>query len=325
MSDFSDLWASSNPVKSQKPVSLSLGGSKSTSISRSATPDTFNLLASTTHYSSQPTSRSITPAIQKTSIPFSKSSSNNGDAFHGLVSLGSKASAEGNLTMAERAALAERERQQKAKEVNAALTSQASFWDQFENNTSQTRATSEAKSNSMGHGFLVEPLLSQQQATTSLNNRDPFWDLDSIVSESATSTVLSASENDKTSLTSSTMASQHSRADTLGKSKELSTLMSTDENWDDLIFGDSNKPVDIVKSLPEKVRYSLQVWNVFAEVYRLPLLQISIVYLMNEVFFNILHLPRLIYSVKLLKWGFQLIKLRLLWLRRQQALMWMRH
>ncbi|KAF8585436.1 hypothetical protein K439DRAFT_1410089 [Ramaria rubella] len=111
MSDsFSDLWASSNPVKSQQPPPRTLGAavSSSSNVGRRTAPDAFSMLASAG--SSQPNSRPITPSIKQR--PLAPKDTND-DAFGGLVSFGGPTHRDSGLTIAERTARAENERRQK--------------------------------------------------------------------------------------------------------------------------------------------------------------------------------------------------------------------
>jgi len=139
MSDFSDLWTSSNPSETQKPTLSTLGataGPINSSGSRGSTPDTFNLLASAR--SSQPNSRPITPAVPRPSSSALKPSNTTKDAFGELLSLGNGSSRDGNLTIAEKAARAEQERKaeqerrQNSRQDHTAFNSHGAFWDQFD-------------------------------------------------------------------------------------------------------------------------------------------------------------------------------------------------
>lgn len=107
MSDsFADLWSSSAPSKPQ-PQKL---GTASTITSRRPQQDVFTLLSSAR--SSNPSSRSITPSsLQRVSTPKQASSANGGgDAFSGLLSGSLAASNNTPMTIAERAAQAERQK-----------------------------------------------------------------------------------------------------------------------------------------------------------------------------------------------------------------------
>ncbi|KAF8515905.1 hypothetical protein JB92DRAFT_2912505 [Gautieria morchelliformis] len=126
---FSDIWASSNPVRSQKPQPRTLGvAAKNVSnVALRPTPDAFSMLASA---GSGPNSRSITPSLKQPSA-----TSNNGttsDAFGGLVSFGNSTSRDGGLTIAERAAKAERERKEQTGQEEVTFNVQGSFWDKYE-------------------------------------------------------------------------------------------------------------------------------------------------------------------------------------------------
>ena len=127
---FSDLWASSNPVKSQQPQNRTLGvaADTPTNVALRATPDAFNMLASA---SSRPNSRPITPSIKHTPVT-SKNGSAASDAFGGLVSFGNTTSRDGGLTIAERAAQAERERKERTEKDEVTFNVQGSFWDKYE-------------------------------------------------------------------------------------------------------------------------------------------------------------------------------------------------
>ncbi|KAG6908358.1 hypothetical protein DXG01_005176 [Tephrocybe rancida] len=117
MSDsFADLWKSSTPTKPVQPAQK-LGSPPINNAPRRAQHDVFSMLSSAG--SSNPSSRSLSPAVsglppQRTTTPnlATKSVSNGGDAFSGLLGRSLAAGTNGNSgkTMAERAADAERQK-----------------------------------------------------------------------------------------------------------------------------------------------------------------------------------------------------------------------
>ncbi|TFY66926.1 hypothetical protein EVG20_g4179 [Dentipellis fragilis] len=116
MSDsFADLWNSAGPAKpAQQAVKLGAAAATGSTVSRRPQYDAFAMLAST---GTNPNSRSTTPsgASMSSQKPSAKpiTSTSSGDAFSGLFSNGfGEASANANLSIAERAAKVERERRE---------------------------------------------------------------------------------------------------------------------------------------------------------------------------------------------------------------------
>lgn len=106
MSDsFADLWSSTAP---SKPQPQKLGAASTTQGPRRPQQDVFALLSSTGP--SNASSRSITPALQKSTTPKPAPSIDGGDAFSGLLSGSLAASNNTRMTIAERAAQAERQK-----------------------------------------------------------------------------------------------------------------------------------------------------------------------------------------------------------------------
>ncbi|GLB34387.1 putative SWA2 protein [Lyophyllum shimeji] len=138
MSDsFADLWNSSAPSKpAPQPQKLGSALSSTTAQPKRPQQDVFSLLSSAG--SSNSSSRSITPAVGGTSAqrttpnPATKPSSNGGDAFSGLLggSLAAGANGGGRMTMAERAAEAERQKLENLrKQYQPAKAPTSSAWD----------------------------------------------------------------------------------------------------------------------------------------------------------------------------------------------------
>ncbi|KAH8092472.1 hypothetical protein BXZ70DRAFT_951043 [Cristinia sonorae] len=137
---FADLWNSSAPVKPAEPpkklgaLSANSTGSSST---RKPANDVFSLLANT----STPTSRSVTPSYlatpqsippsRSTVVPVQKSVSSGGDAFSGLFAGGSSSgnASQANMTIAQRAAMVERQRSEQLLQRQKATQQAASAWD----------------------------------------------------------------------------------------------------------------------------------------------------------------------------------------------------
>ncbi|KAK0499457.1 hypothetical protein EDD18DRAFT_1102814 [Armillaria luteobubalina] len=131
MSDsFADLWSSTVP--STKPAPQKLGSSSSTSSQgvRRTQNDIFSMLSSAG--SSAPGSRSMTPASRTVSPPGPPptTSASSGDAFSGLLSGTLTSKPASQMTIAERAAKAERERMEKLQHSQRAVPVQtSSAWD----------------------------------------------------------------------------------------------------------------------------------------------------------------------------------------------------
>ncbi|TCD60279.1 hypothetical protein EIP91_010431 [Steccherinum ochraceum] len=139
MSDsFADLWNSTTPVKPAEPPKKlgALSASSSASNGRKPTNDVFSLLATT---SSSSSSRSITPSYTNTpqsasssrpNVTQKTSSSSSGDAFSGLLSgsLAPGSANQANMTIAQRAAQAERQRSEELLRQHNATQKAASAW-----------------------------------------------------------------------------------------------------------------------------------------------------------------------------------------------------
>ena len=144
MSDsFADLWNSTAPSKPAHSQARTLGSVNPTLIGQQRKPqnDVFSMLAATTPSSSRSISPSYSPQpMQKASSlagpvtnggakPMQKSASGGGDAFSDLLGGFSGASTNAaNLTMAQRAALAEKQRQQQHTTHAASTPASASAW-----------------------------------------------------------------------------------------------------------------------------------------------------------------------------------------------------
>ena len=135
---FADLWSTAAPSNSapQKPRKLN-DLISSTTPSQSIRPqnDAFSLLA-VSNSSSNSNSRATSPGITNQPRPQSNSpkssSPSNGDAFSGLLSgsFGNGQTGPGNLSMAEQAAKAEKEKRDRLLKLNqrAATKTQSSAW-----------------------------------------------------------------------------------------------------------------------------------------------------------------------------------------------------
>ena len=193
MSDsFADLWNSTGASKpAEQPRKL---GSLTPVAASSRAPrhDAFSILASPA--GSSPASRSGTPGAtgplqaarsmgaaspssSASAKPIQKSTSSRGDAFSGLLA-GSLASASeadrGNMTIAERAALAERERREQMHQHHAAAQKSASAW---------------AGLDSLGGFASVKPSTPAHVSTT----QDDDWLFGSEAAKPSTSTTKSTS------------------------------------------------------------------------------------------------------------------------------------
>ena len=186
---FNDLWASSNPVKSQQPQqrSLVVTSNAPTNVALGATPDAFSMLASC---SSRPNSRAITSSKNHTPVSPKNTTASN-DAFGGLVSFGNSTSPDGGLTIAERAAQAERERREQIEKDKIAFDAQGSFWDKYEvlTTSEQSIPNAHVKSNDPWDlDFLTQEQTSSSEplpapkAAVSSDNSDR-WSLDLIDSK----------------------------------------------------------------------------------------------------------------------------------------------
>ncbi|KAJ4482443.1 hypothetical protein J3R30DRAFT_3286934 [Lentinula aciculospora] len=151
MSDsFADLWNSAAPSKpTQQPQKLgSISAQSTSSHPLRHQNDLFTQLASRS--TSAANSRSITPSsapsasFQRTSTASPSQINNNGDPFSGLFgtssSLGNRSTA--NMTMAERAALVEKERMAQLLQQRQPPSSTLSAWDGLDSLASKTLATS---------------------------------------------------------------------------------------------------------------------------------------------------------------------------------------
>ncbi|KAF8507308.1 hypothetical protein BU17DRAFT_57572 [Hysterangium stoloniferum] len=191
MSDsFGDLWASSNPVKSQSQSLGRLASSttaENSGVTSRTTLDAFSVLASTS--SSRSNSRPVTPVIKPQPAASRSPISTTGDAFGGLVSFGdTSGSRDGSLTIAERAAKAERERREKIEKDNIALKSQKLFWDKYDVSLPDKGSGTIAPTISAGEWDfdLLTPVntTSKPQRLSPSIQRDTTWELDFTVSDS---------------------------------------------------------------------------------------------------------------------------------------------
>ncbi|KAJ7594480.1 hypothetical protein C8J56DRAFT_1012708 [Mycena floridula] len=164
MSDsFADLWSSTAP---SKPASQKIGALSSNPPLNRPKNDVFSLLSAA---SSQPNSRPLTPSTT-TPKPASTSSAS-GDAFSNLLGGSFSSSNANNLTIAERAAKAERERRE------ASLRSQqmapkgpaASAWDGLDSlgqMTSSKQSSAQPEDDDWGFGPVATPQAPPSKAAT---------------------------------------------------------------------------------------------------------------------------------------------------------------
>ncbi|KAF9048126.1 hypothetical protein BDZ89DRAFT_1099198 [Hymenopellis radicata] len=131
MSDsFADLWNSTVPTPSTKPQTLgSISRPPATNGTGYRPNDAFSMLSSAGS-SSKPATRSVTPAsIPKSNGPSPKPyTTSSGDAFSGLLSGAISAKPTSQMTIAERAAQAEKERREAALKAQA-VPKTSSAWD----------------------------------------------------------------------------------------------------------------------------------------------------------------------------------------------------
>ncbi|KAK0207123.1 hypothetical protein DFS33DRAFT_645891 [Desarmillaria ectypa] len=131
MSDsFADLWSSTVPSTKPAPQKLGSYSSMSSQGTRRAQNDVFSMLSSAG--SSAPGSRSMTPASRTVSPPGPPptSSASSEDAFSGLLSGALASKPASQMTIAERAAKAERERMEKLQQSQKIAPIQtSSAWD----------------------------------------------------------------------------------------------------------------------------------------------------------------------------------------------------
>jgi hypothetical protein len=278
---FSDLWTSSNPVKSQQPQlkTLAAAVNNSANASRRTTPDAFSMLASAG--SSQPNSRPITPSFIRQQPSSKPPTSNAGDAFGGLVSFGDSTSRDDGLTIAERAAKADRERKEKLEREQAALKSQGSFWDQYEGAPtlapSKPAPSKPAVPAKFNGGWDLDFLTSdpipppQPSQTAETNGRTAAWNLDFMSSEPTVSVtpptakpsrdIFDIDELATLGAVQQTRSNEPSRTNTPGSfdfgDREDALLEDGD---DEDILGSLARPIEVVRRASPVVRTSLSVF-----------------------------------------------------------------
>ncbi|KAH9947228.1 hypothetical protein B0H21DRAFT_778711 [Amylocystis lapponica] len=200
MSDsFADLWKSTGVVKPSEPPRKLGSLQPIVPPARNVQNDAFSMLASSTSAS---TPRSLTPAtgpIQSTrslgtngnvsAKPLHKSASSGSDAFSGLLAgtLASSSTNHANMTIAERAAKAERDRLQQQQKQQAAGKQTSSAWvglDALGDFTPKPATTQRAEPTDDDWAFDMEPTKPSTQHALSQPTEDD-WGLDEFTSKPA--------------------------------------------------------------------------------------------------------------------------------------------
>ncbi|KAJ8454245.1 hypothetical protein ONZ51_g13140 [Trametes cubensis] len=206
MSDaFSDLWNSTGASKPVEPPRKlgSIASASSAQPTRKPQNDVFSMLAAASS-SSTVTSRSVTPAQSSafgstvTAKPMQKAASTGtalgkGDAFSDLLSgfTGAQSSNNTNLTMAQRAALAEQERKQRAQQQtsNTPAHTASSAWAGLDalgagSTTTHTSSASHDPLDDLGFGAFSSGTSAPPRATKPAHTGDD-WGLEDFISQPA--------------------------------------------------------------------------------------------------------------------------------------------
>jgi len=255
---FATLWNSSIPAKSDSPQKL---GSQPANVSvnaRRPTQDTFSILAA----SSAPSSRPLTPSTAGKKIS-TKPSAPSGDAFSDLLSntLGGTSTQNNgaNLTIAERAARAEREKLQRQQQSAKA---QSLTWDGLDSlaNPSLVKQSSSHPPDDWEFGFADPPKpASKVSVAEALPPQEDDWGLSEFSSNPTMS--ISASpvsrhqdilDLDDISVLAApvprAVPTNASQFDSLGEfsSFDQDPLLDNESHNDDDILGILSKPVDAI-------------------------------------------------------------------------------
>lgn len=256
---FAALWNSSVPSKPDS-MNQTLGSATSAqTTTRKPQPDVFSLLAT----SSAPNSRPLTPSstAQKTTVKPAFVASE--DAFSGLMtnSLGGTSRNGANLTIAERAALAEKEQREQIQKRQQSVKAQLSAWDGLDMLVKPTSPLNDlqddwgfdsvkpSKPSSVG-----EPILKQQ-------SQEDDWGLSEFSAEPVVSTApqVILDLDDLSSLAVSDSRPPPRTRDPLSpfnSPAEFGSGAPGDDNenqGDDDILGLLSKPVDSIRTRPSSV------------------------------------------------------------------------
>ncbi|KAJ3818538.1 hypothetical protein F5880DRAFT_1599364 [Lentinula raphanica] len=261
MSDsFADLWNSAAPPSkpAQKPQTL---GSPSIqpnpSYSRNTQNDLFSQLSS--RGSSAMNSRSTTPASVPPSLQQKNSSksipnTSNADAFSNLFGAGSSLAGNrstANLTIAERAALAERERLERSVQQRQAPTPTSSAWDGLDSLGNQTLPKSSTFSSSPvpeDDWGLNSHSVAQPVSSVKKSEPEDDWGLADFANGSTSVAASVAKSAPSTSgafwdMEELSAPGSQSQSTALEKSDELH---SASQDTDD-ILGDLSRPVEAIR------------------------------------------------------------------------------
>jgi hypothetical protein len=260
---FAALWNSSVPSKPDS-MNQTLGSATSSqsATTRKPQPDVFSLLAT----SSVPNSRPITPSSmgQKTTVKPAFVASE--DAFSGLMtsSLGGTSRNGANLTIAERAALAEKEQREQMQKHQQSVKAQSSAWDGLDMLVKPTSLSNDLQDD---WGFdsvkpskpasVGEPIIKQQ-------SQEDDWGLSEFSAEPVVSTSpqvildlddfssLAVSDSRPPPRTRDHLSPFDSPAE-IGSGAPGDHLLDNENQGDDDILGLLSKPVDSIQTRSSSV------------------------------------------------------------------------
>ena len=267
MSDaFSDLWNSSTSSKPNAPKKT-LGGSVATpsqvrggSTSRQ-TPDVFSLLASSNAQVNSRPNPTPNPAPAFQPRPPAAKPPNGNDAFQDLLGGTISASTNGaRMTIAERAAQAERQRLEAQIKKHQATSSAASAWQGLDS-LAEPKSLKAANEDDWGFGPLSQPPAATltRPKEEKLSSTDDDWGLNDFGNTSTGNTNPSTpnpSQSSKLWDMDDLMTDDTPSRPTIaisGKTDQNNALLSQAEDEDD-ILGDLGKPIDSIPRSSQNVR-----------------------------------------------------------------------
>lgn len=239
---FADLWSSPTPV--QQPRKLAdLAAAQPQPTQPRKTNDAFSLLATPTY-----TSRSVSPA-QNTAPKPAKS---NGDAFSGLLSGTFTSNGNGaNMTMAERAAKAEREKSVMLLKQQQAVKAQAAAWSGLDSLGSSPAPSSSSSQNHSDVDWIFDnpapTTKPDTKVTTATHDGEDDWGLSDFVSAPAAT---------RPSKSQSLWDEEPRRSGTPGDfdfGNREDKLLGDDSNDEDDLLGMLAKPADKIPRRPSPV------------------------------------------------------------------------
>ncbi|KAJ3735911.1 hypothetical protein DFJ43DRAFT_1054958 [Lentinula guzmanii] len=259
MSDsFADLWNSAAPPSEPSPKPRKLGSpsiQSNPSYTRNTQNDLFSQLSS--QGSSASNSRSATPSSAPSLLSQKNSTkyNSNGDAFSGLFAAGSSLAGNrstANMTIAERAAQAEKERLQRSLQQRQASSSTSSAWTGLDSLGSKTFVTSSTISppapaeDDWGLGV---PEVARPAASSSNSQVEDDWGLADFANSPApphASTTKLKPSSAGAFWDMEELSALGSQSQSIGLGKGVESTSSSTDHTDD-ILGDLSRPIEAIQ------------------------------------------------------------------------------